>query len=333
MICLCGALWTALPEPAAGGEAPPAAAALQSVPMPTLGGTQFWADELFFHQWRIQRNVVTGHCRLLDGHNFRHAAGTFDECRLALDEIKRQKRLPPMRGTGVILLHGLGDTRSSLALLGKYIERNSDFLVFNVTYPSTREGIEDHARSLTSIVENLDGIDEIHFVGHSLGNIVVRRYLADQLGAADAASQPAGGRLDPRIRRMVMIGPPNHGSQIATTFGDNRLFQAISGEAGQQLGRQWVWLESSLATPPLEFGIIAGGLGNERGINPLLPGDNDGIVSVQSTRLAGAGDFVVVPLLHALIPADTQVQEFTLRFLREGRFRADGPRQPVGERD
>ena len=45
-------------------------------PMPTLGGKQFWADELFFHQWRIQRNVFTGHCRLLDEHDLRHASGT-----------------------------------------------------------------------------------------------------------------------------------------------------------------------------------------------------------------------------------------------------------------
>ena len=56
--------------------------------MPTLGGKQFWADELFFHQWRIQRNVLDGHCRLLDENNLRHASGTFDECRAALEQIK-----------------------------------------------------------------------------------------------------------------------------------------------------------------------------------------------------------------------------------------------------
>jgi pimeloyl-ACP methyl ester carboxylesterase len=323
-VCLLGVLLfgSRLPATLAEDADPePDASALATVPMPTLGGTQFWADQLLFREWRIQRNAVTGHCRLLDGNNLRHAWGTLDECRGALEEIKRRKQLRPMQGTAVILLHGLGDTRGNMALLAKYIERHSDFTVFNVTYPSTREGIEDHAQSLARIVENLDGIERIHFAGHSMGNIVVRRYLGDQ------TDPTSGRRPDPRFGRMVMIGPPNHGSIAATTLGENGLFQFILGEPGQQLGRKWVWLESSLATPQFEFGIIAGGLRNERGINPLLPGDNDGVVTLESTRLAGARDFLVVPVLHALMPADRAVQEATLRFLREGCFLDDGSRR------
>ena len=78
------------------------------IPMPTLGGKQFWGDELIFHDWRIQRNVVDGQCRLLDGKNWRHASGTFDRCREVLDGIKRDRNLPPMNGRAVVVLHGLG---------------------------------------------------------------------------------------------------------------------------------------------------------------------------------------------------------------------------------
>lgn len=324
--CLTGAL-LAIDCPLAVRGEEPSVPGPRRVALPTLGGMQFWADRLFFGDWRIQRNAVTGRYRLLDGDNLRHASGTFADCRKALQRIKQEEQLPPMQGTGVLLLHGLGRTRGSMAPLADYIRRNSDFTVFNVSYASTRQSIEEHARSLAQIVENLDGIERIDFVGHSLGNIVVRRYLADQTDPA------AGRRPDPRIRRMVMLGPPNHGSIAATGLGDNVIFQAITGETGQELGRQWVWLESSLATPQFEFGIIAGGRGNDRGINPLLPGDDDGVVTVQSTRLAGARDFLSVSALHSLLPANADVQKATLRFLKEGYFRAADRRQPVEERE
>ena len=258
-----------------------------------MGGRQFWADELFFHQWRIQQNVLTGSCRLLDGNDFRHASGTYDECLAALEQIKRQRKLPPMRGRAVIVLHGLGADRSHMAELAKYLHDRGRYAVFNVTYPSTQRDIAANAKSLAHIIDNLDGIEEINFVAHSLGNIVVRRYLGDQ---TDAAS---GRRPDRRIKRFVMLAPPNHGSLLALSLGDNKVYQAITGQTGQQLGRDWQQLEGKLATPACEFGILAGGRGDGHGYNLLLPGDNDGIISVDTTRLAGAADFRVVPAQHS----------------------------------
>ncbi|MEN6494416.1 MAG: alpha/beta fold hydrolase [Thermoguttaceae bacterium] len=277
-----------------------------AVPAPTLGGMQFWADELFFHDWRIQRNVVTGHCRLLDGSAFRHAWGTYEECLAALDEVKRRQNLPPMQGKAVVLLHGLGDSRLAMAGLAKYLKEQGGYQVFNVSYPSTRGCMADYARSLTNILQNLSGIEEINFVGHSMGNIVIRRYLGEQ--------------TDPRIKRFVMLGPPNRGSSFATALADNPVFTAVLGKPGQELGREWAWLEGRLATPSCEFGIIAGGLGNSHGFNPFLSGDDDGIVSVESTRLDGAKGFVMVPVLHGLLMHDRRVQAYTLRFLRNGKF-------------
>ena len=90
------------PQPAQKSRTP-----IQGVPMPTMGGTQLWADELFFHRWRIQGNVLTGHYRLLDGNNLRHAWGTYEHCRAKLDEIRQKAKLPPMTGKAVVLLHEL----------------------------------------------------------------------------------------------------------------------------------------------------------------------------------------------------------------------------------
>ena len=289
--------------------------------LPTLGGNQFWSDLLLFHRWRIQRNAVTKHCRLLDENNLRHAAGTFDECRAALDAAKRRLDLPPLHGKAVILLHGLGDTRAMMGSLARRLEEGGKFQTFNVSYPSTRQGVDEHAECLASVVEHLDGIEEIHFIGYSLGNIVIRRYMGDRL-------RP-GGRLDPRIKRFVMLAPPNHGAQFATMFGDQRWFTAALGESAQQLGKLWAWEEANLATPPVEFAIVAGGLDNGKGFNPLLPGDDDGMVTVESAQLAGARDWLLVPLLHPMIPRDPKVQGYALRFLEEGHFVAADCRHPL----
>ncbi len=305
---------------------------------PTLGGKQFWADELFFHQWRIQRNALSGEYRLLDEKNHRHASGGFEQCRDRLDEIKLAQKLPPMRGKAVIVLHGLIRSRSSMSKLCDYLSRHSDYQVFNFTYPSTREPIARQAQSLQRVVENLDGIEEINLVGHSLGNIVVRKYLA-------GAEGKAAGLPDKRIARVVMLAPPNHGSRIATAFEGNALFRIINGPAGQELGPTWNEFKSKLAMPDVEFGIIAGGRGGrfghhdesqegeesapKRGYNPWLPDDNDGTVSVASTRLAGARDFVVLPIMHTFIMDNKTVHEYTLRFFEKGYFVSPQQRCPI----
>jgi len=319
----------------------------------TMGGKQFWADELFFHDWRVQRNVLTGHCRLLDGGDVRHAWGTFDQCRAKLDEIRREQELPPMRGKVVIVLHGLFRSHDSMAPLCRYLEEQGGYTALNVGYPTTRRDVAAHARVLGRIVENLEGVEEINFVGHSLGNIVLRFYLSDRaaarLGTVErgrdneegvvrreegragrAGEGEAPRRLpDARIRRFVMLAPPNQGSQVAGFFGDNGLFRLVAGESAEQLGKEWKELAERLGTPPCEFGILAGGRGDGKGLNPLLPGDDDGTVTVKSTRLAGARDFAVLPVRHSKIVKDPKAMEYTLRFLEHGYFVSEEKREPI----
>lgn len=298
-----------------------------AVPMPTLGGKQFWADELFFHDWRIQRNAHSGECRLLDGRNFRYATGTFEDCRDALNAIKEKKKLPPMSGKAVVVLHGLVRSRSSMDSLCKYLRDKGGYEIFNVEYPSTQADIAEHAACLRKILRNLDGIEEINFVGHSMGNIVIRYCLGD-FAREDPLKQPTSEaaidhRITHRFHRFVMLGPPNQASDLAITFADNAIFKTIAGESGQQLGRDFAELEKRLATPDFEFGIIAGGRGGDKGYNPLLPGDNDGTITVASTRLAGARDSIVVPVMHSFIMDSGKVHELTLRFLKTGSFAAE----------
>jgi pimeloyl-ACP methyl ester carboxylesterase len=296
-----------------------------SLPTPTLGGTQFWSDQHFFHDWKIQRRAGSSHCRLLDGYEWQHAEGTFEECLVKLEQIKREKNLAPMRGKAVILLHGLAAPGWSMSLLGKHLQKSGGYEVFNVEYASTRCGIDEHAESLANVIGSLAGMDELNLVGHSMGNIVIRRYLAGPIGA------PHGWRPDPRIQRIVMIAPPNHGSSTATEWADKSLFKTVFGTPGQQLGADWLNLKTRLATPHVEFGIIAGGKGDERGFSSGLPGDDDGRIELTTTRLAGASDFIVVPMLHELIANDPRVFQYTAHFLQDGSFIARDQRQPITE--
>lgn len=293
----------------------------------TWGGKQYWADVELFHDWRIQRNSVTHHHRLLDGKNVRHTWGTLEECRQKLEEIKREQQLPPMQGEAVIVMHGLVRTRASMHKCAEFLEREGDYTVFDVGYPSTRADIGEHAACLASVIEHLDGIDTIYLVGHSLGNLVIRHYLADQ---TDAAS---GKTPDARIRRIVMLGPPNHGTPLAEPWAGNKLFDKLAGPAAEQIAQGPDALGDRLATPTCEFGIIAGGRRDEHGYNPLIPGDDDSVVPVESTRLDGATDFIVLPVLHIFLIEDQRVLDCTLRFLQHGYFVSEEERQPVKEKE
>ncbi len=207
--------------------------------------------------------------------------------------------------------------------MSRYLHDEGGYTVFNVNYPTTRGTVADHARSLDRIIENLDGIDEINFVGHSLGNLVVRHYLGDH------TRPELGIEPDPRIGRIVMLGPPNQGAEIAEALAGVGLFHVVAGASGTQLAAQWRQLESHLAVPQCEFGILAGGRGAERGFNPWLTGDNDLVVGVETTRLAGASDFAVLPVLHSFMMNDPAAQEYTLRFLQHGYFVSAEARRPI----
>lgn len=296
--------------------------------LPTLGGEQLWSDQLVHGKWRIQRNELTGHFRLLDPADVRCAWGNEPECRAAMDALKLNSKIPPLKGRAVITLHGLGRTRNSMNAIGRHLEQNGEFTWINVSYASTRNSLDEHARSLALVVGGLEDINEIHFVCHSLGNLVVRRYLAE------ANQQVPQWRPDPRIRRMVMLTPPNHGAQLARVAADvlqdNEFVHLIVGPSARLLGHEWDSAKKTLATPSFEFGIIAGGFG-ESGLNPLLNGNDDLVVRIEETRLAGATDFRVVNCRHSGVLNDPLVLQFIDSFLRQGYFTTQADRQPIVE--
>lgn len=285
-----------------------------NIPMKTLGGRQLWGDVHFLHGWTIQKNVITGHFRLLDPRDVRYAWGTFDICRTKLDEIRIEQKLPPMGGEAVVLLHGIFRSSKAMQRLHDRLVKDG-YLVVPFDYPSTRIDIAASAMMLGQVVKSLEGVEKISFVTHSMGGLVVRSWLNQ------------GG--DPRARCLVMMGTPNKGAEVADVLRDWHLYRFILGPAGQQLVADRSGAISRLPVPEIPFAVIAGGKGTTDGYNPLIPGDDDGLVAVSSALLEGAEDSIEVPVLHSFLPFNAEVIDHVARYLKTGALRASGVCVPV----
>ena len=288
-----------------------------SAPVPgalTLGGMQFWGDVSYFRGYKIQRQVFTGHYRLLDKNNRRYQSGTLEDCRKTLAQVRRSKDLKLETGHAVIYLHGIGrSSRSMRPILNAMPADGCVHVPFE--YPSTRVPLEQSANYLRSVIESLTDVSKISFVAHSMGGLVVRRYLKDH--------------NHPRLHRLVMLGTPNNGAELADMLKRNMFFRAVYGPAGQELVTDPGGTIGNLPTPAFEFGIIAGGKGDDKGFNPLLPGDDDGTVTVASARLVGASDFLRTPTLHSFLMSDETVIAAVRCFLEHGRFSMEREPAPI----
>jgi len=184
------------------------------------------------------------------------------------------------------------------------------FRVCNVAYPSRRHSIRDLAeRFVGPAIERAcpDPSEPVHFVTHSMGGILAR-----QLAASGCVRS---------FGRVVMLAPPNQGSEVVDRLGSWRLFKAINGPAGTELGTSPASTPMRLGPAPFELGIIAGNRSINWILSRLTPDENDGKVSVARARLEGMRDFLVVPAAHPFVMRHPVVIEQTIHFLRHGAFR------------
>lgn len=209
----------------------------------------------------------------------------------------------------VILLHGLARSARSMRPLQQALEAQG-YHVENVGYASRHACVETLAeQAIAPALEKCADASRVHFVTHSLGGILVRQYLHQH---------PVN-----KLGRVVMLGPPNRGTEVVDRIGSWPGFHFINGDAGLQLGIGADSLPNRLGAADFELGVIAG----NRSINPLLslviPGDNDGKVSVSNTRLEGMKDHLVMPVTHPLMMRNKKVIAQVIHFLQTGSFRHD----------
>ena len=213
---------------------------------------------------------------------------------------------------GVILLHGIGRTSRSMRPLERHL-KSRGFRVINLGYPSTKYPIDELADYLGGKIEQFRPPlgAKLHFVTHSLGGIVLRRYLKE--------NRPA------ELGRVVMLCPPNQGSELVDRLRKTFLFRIIYGPAGQQLGTGPAGVPNQLGPVDFELGVITG----NKSLNPLfsylIPGEDDGKVSVERSKVEGMADFLLLPHSHTFIMNSIDVAEQVEFFLHNGRFRHNKP--------
>ena len=208
----------------------------------------------------------------------------------------------------VILLHGLVRTNQSMQKLESAFTA-AGYVVANVDYPSRTRSIGELSETVIGAAladARLHECARIHFVTHSLGGILVRSYFAKH--------------TDPRLGRVVMLGPPNRGSEVVDHLKSWELFQRLNGPAGSELGTDAKSVPNTLGPVNFELGVIAG----NRSINwinsLMIAGPDDGKVSVERTKVDGMKEHLVLPVTHPFMMKDRRVIEHTLRFLRTGSF-------------
>ena len=209
----------------------------------------------------------------------------------------------------VILLHGLARTDRSMGKLERALAGRG-YVVENLSYASTQKDIETLAEeAIGPTLARLPADAPVHFVTHSLGGILVRQYLHRK-------------RIE-NLGRVVMLGPPNQGSEVVDKLGNFPGFRFINGDAGLQLGTGEGSVPNRLGAANFDLGVIAGTRSINLFLSSMIPGTDDGKVSVERTRVEGMKDHLEMEVTHTFMMRNDAVIEQVIHYLEHGRFRRE----------
>jgi triacylglycerol lipase len=211
----------------------------------------------------------------------------------------------------VVLIHGLSRTSRSFSKMESSLEEKG-YEVINIDYPSRKYDIRTLSENfIGKEIEKhcTDKTKKINFVTHSLGGIIIRYYLKHH-------------KLE-NIGRVVMLSPPNQGSEIVDFLKGNFIVEKTNGPAFDQLSTDPTSFVNTLGDPDFEVGIITGATSINWVNSTIIPGDDDGKVSVERSKLKNMKDFLVVQRSHPLIMNADEVIEAVVNFLDRGKFNGD----------
>ena len=204
----------------------------------------------------------------------------------------------------IVLLHGQGRTRLSMVVLGKRF-RSAGYQTLNFPYNQTTDSLDEISDQLIEFVRKKGKTTTYHLIGHSLGNVIIRNAFRKKF--------PDG------LGKIVMLAPPNHPAHLAKLLKKNPFYRMFTGDSGQKLSEQEFYRD--LPVPTVPFGVIAG----DKGQSLTFSEPNDAVVTVESTKLDGMADWILLHHGHTFIMNCKDTFEHCQRFIESGRFKQPEP--------
>ena len=184
----------------------------------TLGGKQFWEDVFFYQKWRIQRHYKRKIFRLLDNWDICRAEGSFETCRKAFVKYIEVYEIPRQAGELVVMLHGLGETKSMFRPLWRVLT-DEGYHVAALNYPSTKKSMKQHLQQLDFFLTHCEDISKVSFITYGSGALLLRRLLAETFEWQNNF----------KISRIININPNNCGSDLFEILARYKFFNAVFG--------------------------------------------------------------------------------------------------------
>lgn len=207
---------------------------------------------------------------------------------------------------GVILLHGILGEKKCMKKFADFLENNG-YKTLNIGYASSKYDISTICNHIhAEILDFSNKVDKINFIGFSLGGLIIRAYLN--------INKPTN------LNRVVMIGTPNKGSEIADYLKNYWIYKKLYGPAGQQLTTDQSNFREIFGNIYYELGVIAGESSVNFIANKIINQSNDGRVSIINTYIKGLSDHIVIKSHHRKLTSNQQVWKLSLDFLNKGKF-------------
>lgn len=277
-----------------------------TIPFITCGGMFWWFDRYQYAGWRIQENIWTHRCRLLDPHDVRRASGKFDTCLEKLPDFLKTWEEPAPKGEAVVFIHGLFQTSGSFDDM-KVAFYDKGYETFSFSYPQLRSDLEDAAKKLNAALKRRKDLKKIHFIVHGVGGLVLRRALM---------MKP---EWLPSFGRAVMIAVPNAGFCWAEKWSGKKWYRFLLGRMGSNLTPAFV--SENLAPMSGEFAVLMSGKDDGKGYLPWFKSDNDGVLKVSEAFVQNAlEDFLTVGVPHFFLQKREKTIEMCLYFIGTGRL-------------
>lgn len=274
----------------------------------TFGGGHFWEDVFFYQKWRIQRNYVSKKCRLLDNWDISRFEGSFEECRKAFIKYIEVYELARQKGKMIIMLPGLGESKNIFKPLWR-AAISEGFMAAAVNYPSTQKGIEGHVRQLDFFLNHLEDVEEISFVTHGIGSIILR--------ALFSLKTPWREKL--KIGRVVQVQPLNHGSRLLVKLSKNKVLGFILGPIAREMEQRRIEL-----IPPIPLGIENGIIESDsmkrRFWEAITNTKMRKPAKEEELRFNNAKELINIPNHKLNIFDNKKVVEAAIKFLTTGNF-------------